>query len=262
MSQVAYDFDPAAAYAGMPVDGNLLKDVRSGIALEKLDFGKAAIRVDITGKASSVRAPKRNQSVNVFSADLVTSNSVAALVNGIALTATVFSGDHATTMAAIGAKIVAELLAQDIVAEATVGGANDRTLTITAEDANILISGVIVTLGGSQATVTTTNGTADTLAKLKGLLRFSSQPPRTSDGLNGFEALDSVPVVRQGSLWCPISSDVAEGADVYIDYTAGNEGMLTDVTTAPNLGPIVGAKFAAAGTVSGLGLAPVDINLP
>ena len=264
MSQTAYNADPDIAFAGMPVDSNSDETIDTGIALENLDFGVAAIRSDASATPQGVRVARRNQATAVFSADLVTSNSVAAVVNGVALTATVFATDHATTMAALGAKIVAALaaLTVPIVATATVGGASNRTLTIDAVDASLLLTAFVVTLGASQATVTLTNQTSDAAKDFQGIVRQAQIPPRRSDGLNGYAITDSVPVVRQGRIWVPVSHAVVEGDDVYIDYQAGKEGQFTNQTTAPNVGPLTGCKFRGTYDTTGLSLAPMEVNLP
>lgn len=260
--QLSYSQSFDQAFAGMPVDADSNEFADSQLALEPLDFGFAAMRADVSTYPNGARGPKRNQATAVFSADLVTSNSVAGTVNGVALTATVFATDHATTMAALGAKIVAALaaLTVPIVATATVGGASNRTLTIDAKDAHVLLASFVVTLGGSQATVTLTNGTSDTVDQFLGILLHSNQPPRP-DGTKGYAANDAVATVRQGRIWSPISHDVVEGDAVYIDFQAGSEGKFTNQTTAPNLA-VTRAKFRKTALSSGLGLAQVEANLP
>lgn len=256
--QLSYSQTFDTAIEGMLVDANSDEQVDTALAVENLDFGRAVFRSNDSAKPNSVHQPKRNSATAVFSADLVTSNSVAAVVNGVALTATVFATDHATTMAALGAKVVAALLALGITATATVGGASNRTLTIVAKDGHVLLSAFVVTLGGSQATVTLTNGTADTIANFLGITRHSQQPPRT-DGTKGYATKDAVAVVRQGRVWCPVTATVLEGDAVYVDFTTGNEGKFTNVTTAPNVA-IPRASFRK-GAASGA-LAPVEVNLP
>lgn len=259
MSQLAYAPDFDVAFPGMPADGRPL-DADSGYALESLDFGRAAFKVQVSGKPDTVRHPKRNQPVQVWSGDFVTSNVINGVVNGVAITPVNFDNDHLTTVTALADEIVAVLLAQGIVATYALTSSN-RTITFTVTDANVLFANFVVTGGAGQVTVTLTHGTSDTLSTFKGLLRHSSQPPRSADGLPGYGAGDSVALVKKGTLWVPISSDVADGADVYVDMTAGNEGKLTDVTTSPNF-QITSAKFRGAHTVAGLGIAKVEINLP
>lgn len=94
-----------------------------------------------------------------FSGDLVASNSVACTIDGVALSATVFATDHLTTMNALATKIAATAG----VATATVGGSGNRVITCTAAVAGVpfTITGVVVTLGASQATAAIATSTAN-----------------------------------------------------------------------------------------------------
>lgn len=103
----------------------------------------------------------------VFSANLITSNSIACTIDGTALTATVFATDNATTLAALATKIQAT----DGVSTAVSDGSH--TITVTAQNAGlpVAITGVVVTLGASQATaaIATTvasHGIADDIAEI------------------------------------------------------------------------------------------------
>ncbi len=259
--QLSYAFDMNQAIAGMPVDASFdPKRVESALALEKLEFGFAAFKSTNSAKPRSVRAPKRNAPVIVFAGDLITANVVNGTVNGVAISPITFATDHVTTVTALAAEIVAQLLLQGIVATAALSGSN-RTITFTVTDANVLLASFVVSAGSTQTTATLTHGTSDTISRFAGLLRYSAQQPRTVDGLAGYAAQDAVALVRGGKLWCPITSDVADGADVYVDMTSGNEGKLTDVTTTPNFA-LTGLKFKGAWPTAGLGLAQVELNLP
>ncbi len=259
--QLSYAFDMNQAIAGMPVDASFdAKRVESALALEKLEFGFAAFKSTSASYPRSVRAPKRNAPVIVWSGDFVASNVINGTVNGVAISPVTFATDHLTTITALGAAIVATLLAQGIVATVALSGTN-RTMTFTVTDANVLFATFVVTAGVGQVTATLTHGTSDTISRFAGLLRYSAQQPRTVDGLAGYAAQDAVALVRGGKLWCPITSDVADGADVYVDMTSGNEGKLTDVTTTPNFA-LTGLKFKGAWPTAGLGLAQVELNLP
>ncbi len=90
-----------------------------------------------------------------FSGALVTSNSVAGTVNGVSLSATVFTSDSATTLAAIGVKIVAALagLGSPITAAYVVSG-NTIRITRTTPNLSVVLSAFVVTLGAGQATAT------------------------------------------------------------------------------------------------------------
>jgi len=259
--QLSYNMDMNQAIAGMPVDATFdAKAVESALAIEKLDFGFAAFKSTSSANPRGVRNPKRNAPVITYSADLVTSNVVNGFVNGVALAPRTFATDHLTTITAHANDIVAALLAQGIVATFALSGSN-RIITFTVTDANVLFATFVVTAGASQATVTFSHGTSDTISRFAGILRYGVQQPRTSDGLAGYAPYDAVPVVRRGKIWVPITSDVADGADAYVDMTSGNEGKLTDVTTAPNFA-LTGVKFKGAWPTAGLGLAQVEMNLP
>ena len=259
--QLSYDFEFGQAIAGMPVDASFdAKRVSSAIALEKLEFGYAAFKSTNTAKTRSVRAPKRNAPVLILAGDLITANVVNGTVNGVAISPVTFATDHLTTATALGAAIIATLLAQGIVATVALSGSN-RTLTFTVTDANVVFASFVVTAGSTQTTATYSHGTSDTISRFAGLLRYSAQQPRTVDGAAGYAAQDAVALVRGGKLWCPITSDVTDGAAVYVDMTSGNEGKLTDVTTAPNFA-LTGAVFVGAWPTAGLGLAQVELNLP
>lgn len=258
MSQTSYAFEPAQAFAGALVNADDPHKAESAIALEDCGFGLAAMRCDDADKPNTVRIPRRNQSTIALDGALVASNVFNGTINGVALSATTYATSSAATLAVIAGKIDALLLTLGIISVTTVSG---NSLIIDAEDASVLAASVVITAGSSQATATITNYTSDTLTQFLGVLRHSQQPPRRSDGLPGYAEQDQVAVVRQGMIWVPISSDVADGAAVYIDYTSGNEGKFTDVTTAPNL-LVSGAKFRGAWTTAGLGLAQVELNIP
>lgn len=263
MSQTTYNADPDTAFAGMPVDAASDETLDTGFAIENLDFGVAAIRSDNSATPQGVRIARQNQALIVFSADLITANVINVTINGAAISPVTFATSHAATMAAVGAAIVAALaaLATPITATATVNGASNRTLQIDAIDASLSVTSAVVTAGASQATTTLTNQTSDLAKDFQGIVRQTSIPPRRTDGLNGYGITDSVPVVRQGRIWVPISHDVAEGDAVYIDYQSGHEGQFTNQSTAPNVS-IPNALFRGTYVASGLSLAPLEVNLP
>ncbi len=91
----------------------------------------------------------------IFSGPLVTSNVINGTVNGVALSPTTFATDSATTLAAIGVKIVAALaaLTPTVVATAVVSG-NALYITRTTPNAIVALTAFVVTLGASQATAT------------------------------------------------------------------------------------------------------------
>ena len=157
MSQTSISTDLSAQYAGRLVFPN---DPYSAISkvneeTDGIPFGRVCLLAADTDKA---RLPRSNQATIVLDADLVTSNSVACsvIINGVtnALTATVFTSNHLTTMQAIETK----LEALTGVASATVGGANNRTITIVfSPEYDGYVSVFTVTLGASQAVATLAN---------------------------------------------------------------------------------------------------------
>ena len=91
-----------------------------------------------------------------FSAALVAANVIDGIVDGVALASTTFATDNATTLAAIATLIQAT----DGVSTAVSNGTD--TITVTAQNAGIpvTLTGFLVTLGASQATIATATTTA------------------------------------------------------------------------------------------------------
>jgi hypothetical protein len=86
----------------------------------------------------------------VLDADLVSGNVITVDVDGVTVSET-FASTHLATMQAFAAKIAAEAG----VNTAVVGGAGDRTITITAavNGVDVLLENEGITLGGSQANI-------------------------------------------------------------------------------------------------------------
>lgn len=106
-----------------------------------------------------IMLPRNDTASSVFSADLITGNTVNATVNGVAITPVVYATSHLATMQAVANAIDAI----PSVSSATVGGANNRTITIISNVGTATtVSVFTVTGGASQATVTTTTGQSGT----------------------------------------------------------------------------------------------------
>ena len=100
-----------------------------------------------------IMLPRNDTASSVFSADLITGNTVNMTVNGVAITPVVFATSHLLTMQAIAN----EIAAIPSIASATVGGANNRTITIISDVGTATaVTVATVTGGASQATITTT----------------------------------------------------------------------------------------------------------
>jgi len=164
--QTSYSRDFAIGQKGQLADSSFHHIVS---LLGKEDIGIGLGLAKFKGEDNVARLPQINIISLQADADLVTSNSTVASVTiqvfgGSEVvnttSATVFATDHATTMAAIAAKIAAFTG----ISSCTVTDANSRTLYIVAED-NVQISDAeaTTTLGGSQAAWTATNDSGDEL---------------------------------------------------------------------------------------------------
>lgn len=85
----------------------------------------------------------------VFDADLITGNSVDLKIDGAAITTVPFNADHVTTMG----DLATEIAGNAKVTSAVVGGAGNRTITITTIDGDnsVILTDIVVSGGASQA---------------------------------------------------------------------------------------------------------------
>src|SRR5690606_37145661 len=124
--KLSYGFLMDVASEGLLADCGF-KNCLSPRAYADIPVGRGVVKV--VGEEYACRLPAQNQSVITLDADLVTSNSVAVSVNGVALTPVVFVSDHATTMGVIATAIAA----QPNSASSVVSGATSRVITVTAD---------------------------------------------------------------------------------------------------------------------------------
>lgn len=248
MSQTAYNFTKDVAFEGMLADaGYTYKEGRAAIGA--VNFGRGVVSGN--HRTGTAKMPKRNTATLTGTGPLVASNSVALTVNGVALTATVYATSHAATMAAIAAKIDAALLTLGIVSVTTVSGNN---LITVAEDASVLFTGALVTLGSGQITYADTYTTVDFF---RGIAVHEHKMPR-ADGTLGWADTESFPVLRKGRIWVKVKGAVLENADAYCDLAdSGFEGLFTSTSTG-NIA--TGGKFITAAADGALAL--LEINLP
>lgn len=263
-AQTSYPIGFPAGFAGQLVSTRE-PFIRTGLAQAAFDFGLGLV-VAAAG-AAKVRLPNVNDTDVVFSADLVTSNSVIGTItvtdkDGVAtattLTATVFATDHATTMAAIAAK----LAAVTGVASATVGGANNRTITVLASaDYGLALSAFVVTLGGSQATASYVERTTDTFT---GVALHQHKAPATINGVARYEAKDSVDVVEQGDIRVWAEETVTETDPVYLRFRANGAGKVVGQfrkdSDSGKAVLLTGVRFAEGRT--GAGIVTLRVNRP
>src|SRR5690606_25743570 len=120
-------------------------------------------------------------------------------------TATTFASDHATTMAAIAAKIDAI----SGIASAVVDG---NTILVTGDAGkDVRLTGVLVTAGAGQATGAVTYTSTDIFAGV------SVANHQQVNG-EGFAAYEMVAVARGTmGIWVPVSENVSKGDTALLD---------------------------------------------
>jgi len=251
--QTSYPQNAPVAFPGMKADSGFDRVV-SRLAEEDIPFGYGL--VGGTDKENQVRMPVLNQSILSIDADLISSNSTVATVNGNSTTATVFATDHETTMAAIATKIAA-LAGVDTATYAGTG----RDIVIVGDEGVAISASAVTTGGASQGTWTQAQSSIE---KFVGLAVHIHKEP-SGVGLNDAEYKDeeSVSVMRQGVLWALVETSnqgtLKAEDDVYINVAIGGaeKGKVTSVSTG---------NVSTGGTVltydSSTKLAKVEINLP
>ena len=88
----------------------------------------------------------------VFSADLVTSNTINLKVNGTAMTQVTFATDNATTLAAIATQLAAQF--PTLIEAAYAVSASDTVAITVKAGAVVTLTEIVVAAGASQATGT------------------------------------------------------------------------------------------------------------
>lgn len=169
-----------------------------------------------------IMLPRNDTGSSVFSADLVTSNTVNATVNGVAITPVVFTTSHLVTMQAVANAIAAI----PSVSSATVGGANNRTITIVSEVGTATdVTVFTVTGGASQATVTTTESQSGTFFgvtqtiynKMAGYLSNTGPNLFVSSGLpTPYFPGEVAPTLTQGRIYVVPETVVTSNSPVYL----------------------------------------------
>ena len=248
MAQSSVSTDNQTGYEGREPFPNVPAERMSKSVGETngINFGRASILV-----SDLLYRPRSNQATIVLSGDLVTSNSVACsiVVNGVttALTATVFASDHATTMAAIATK----LEAVSGVLSATVGGANNRTITILADpETDIYVSVFTVTLGAGQATATLANTcTSDPF----GVTKHAQLEPDSSGNVF-YRDQDTATVLRDAYVEMVSDDALAVGDSVFFRFydesgTAADKASGMLMGSAGTSGGITRAKAWSAASV-------------
>jgi len=216
--QTAYPIDMPIGVPGRIAD-NCFKNTLNPIAAESIYPARGVCKAP--GEDYVVTLPRINQSVNVFSADLITANVINATVNGIAITPVTFATSHLATMNAIAA----EIAALPNIASAVVGGASNRTITIMSDNGtSITVTGFLVTLGASQATVATTNSAFGAFFGVSQMVYNKSNvwDPTNNPSIAGvapYYTGDPVPVLTQGRIYVVPETVVTAESPVYVRFT-------------------------------------------
>lgn len=140
--------------------------------------GYVAVLVDQAVTSDDPVYARHSTTLNVqtitFDVDFVNLNSIAMTINGDVQTATVFATDHATTIAALAAKIEAH---EDVLTAVAAG----RVITVTSVNSEAITFVITVTLGAAQAVdtiVTTVTGAAGNQSQ--GVFRKDSDSNKAS----------------------------------------------------------------------------------
>ena len=220
MAQLTYTYFTPVASVGLKVD--LCWDyVISCRAFEPIYFGLGVAKV--TGVDYQVRLPSQNLTTLVFSADLVASNQIDGLINGVAITPVVYASSHLATMTAIALAIETT----DSNVTATVGGSNNRTITIQADNGySVDASGWVVTLGASQASIVTSNISNDVFygIALRQQNKQNVYTPEGSGGPTPYFTNSCVNVETNGLVWVQPETAVSSDGPVYWRFVDGGVG--------------------------------------
>lgn len=226
------------AIAGLPY--GLEKRVETARCGESagIPFGRAVMAY--AGDEVGGFSMKQDQLTLTFSADIITSNSVAITINGVALSATVFATSHNNTMDLIVAKIEAAFpTAVVTLTDAT----NNRKIQVFIKDTVMSGSGV-VTLGASQATIT---------AGLSSQQVFRGVAMHVQKGYAEeakYDENDAMNVLSLGEIWVETTETVQANTPAYIVQSGADAGKFA------TSGYAIGGFFRSS--VTGAGLARVE----
>lgn len=261
MAQLSYGFLMDVASEGLLADCGF-KNCLSPRAFADIPVGRGVAKV--VGEDYAVRLPAQNQSTVVLDADLVTSNSIAVSVNGVALTPIVFAVSHDDTMDAIAALIEA----QPNIDTAVVSDPNNRTITVTAEQGEVaIVDSFVVTLGASQATATITNGTQDSFYGVA--LRIQNKmnlldPNSGSDGPAPYYTGEVVSLLTRGRVYVFVDQEVTSDDPVYMRFVdGGGDSLIGRFRKDDDSGKAIlvpDARYTVGASAGGL--ATLEINMP
>jgi hypothetical protein len=220
-----------------------------------------------------IMLPRNNTASSVFSADLITANVINATVNGVAIDPVTFTTDHLTTM-----QLIADAIAAiPTVESAVVGGASNRTITIISIPGTAtVVTSFVVTLGASQATVTTTGSQSGTFFGVVQQIynKMNTWVPDVGPNLTLSSGVQSpyykgqvAPTLTQGRIYIVPETVVTSNSAVYMRIAAsGSNTQLGAFRGDSDSGNAVLIPSTQAiwregnGTVGGI--AVLELNIP
>lgn len=217
--QQSYPFNMPIGVAGRIADCGF-KNTLSPQCLENISSALGVMKpLNVDYK---IMLPRNDTASSVFSADLITANVVNATVNGVAITPVTYATSHLATMQAVANAIAAI----PSVASAVVGGVNDRTITIISNVGTAtVVTSFVVTLGASQATVTTTASQSGTFFGVTQTIynKMSSWIPNTgpnlslsSGGSTPYYQGEVAPTLTQGRIYVVPETVITSNSPVYL----------------------------------------------
>lgn len=261
MAQLTYGFLMDVASAGLLADSGF-KNCLSPRAFEDIPIGRGVVKV--IGEDMVVRLPAQNEAVMVLDADLVTSNSIAITLNGVVMTPIVFASTHDATMTAIAVAVALE----PNIDTAVVSDANNRTLTITADQGQVaVLNSFVVTLGASQASATITNGTQDSFYGVA--LRIQNKTNLlNATGSNGpapYYEDEAVSMLTRGRVYVYVENAVDSDDPVYLRFVQGGDadelvGQFRSDADGGDATLVADARWIFGASADGL--AVLEINMP
>lgn len=221
----------------------------------------------------AIMLPRNNTASSVFSADLITGNTVNMTVNGVAITPVVYATSHLATMQQI-ANAIASI---PTISSATVGGANDRTLTIISVPGTATVVTVATVTGGaSQATITTTASQSGTFFGVTQSIynKMNAWIPDLGPNLTLSSGMPSpyytgqvAPTLTQGRIYVVPEDVVTSNSPVYLRVAANGAntqlGAFTGTSDGANtiLIPSTQAIWREGNGEVG-GIAVLELNIP
>jgi hypothetical protein len=226
-------------------------DIVSYNVAEAIPLGRALVK---GATETTVRLPNRNYATVTFDADFVASNVINGTVNSLAISPVTYASSHAATFAAVVSAFNA------LTGISAVAGTG-RSIIITTDDkAVITVSGVVVTLGVSQAVATTVYTSSDIIY---GVSVHTHTLLQDSSGVVQYAQYATVSTLKQGRIYVPVEQDVVVGDSVYmrtINDSPKVRGAFRKDADSGNALLISGARWFAGATSGNLAI--LELNLP